>query len=39
MYLTKSGQNADLWTFCDHDEGISGSRQAAKILKIEIKLF
>jgi hypothetical protein len=34
-YLTKSRQNVDLWTFCDHDKDISRSQQAAKILKIE----
>jgi hypothetical protein len=35
IHLTKSGQNAYLWTFCDHDEGIGGSRQAAKFLKLK----
>jgi hypothetical protein len=23
-HLTKSNQNANLWTFCDHDKGIGG---------------
>jgi hypothetical protein len=36
--LTKSGQNADFWTFCDHDKGIDWSRRATKILEIE-KIF
>ena len=35
MYLTKSGQNVDFWTFCNHDEGINESRKAAKFLKIK----
>jgi hypothetical protein len=39
LYLTKFGQNADLWTFCDHDQDIGGSRRAAKILKIERIIF
>ena len=26
IYLTSSVQNADLWTFCDHNEGIGWSR-------------
>jgi hypothetical protein len=33
-HLTKSGQNVDLWTFCDY-KGIGKSQQAAKFLKIE----
>jgi hypothetical protein len=39
IYLTKSGQNADLWTFCDLNKGIGWSRQAVEILKIEIIFF
>jgi hypothetical protein len=35
IHLNKFGQNADLWTFCDHDKGIGGSWQAAIFLKIE----
>jgi hypothetical protein len=35
IYLTKSGQNAGFWTFCDHNEGIGWSRRATKILKRE----
>ena len=33
-HLTKSGQNEDLWTFCDHDEDIGRSWQVVKFLKI-----
>ena len=35
IYLTKSGQNVDFWTFCDHDKGIKWSRHATEILKIK----
>jgi hypothetical protein len=35
----KSGQNVDLWTFCNHNEGFGGSRWATKFLKIERTIF
>jgi hypothetical protein len=35
IYLTKSGQNVDFWTFCDHNKDIGWSQRIAEILKIE----
>jgi hypothetical protein len=35
--LTKSQQKSYFWTFCDHNEGIGGSRRATEILILFFK--